>query len=1566
MTSSWCHCGSIPHTEGGKKRARALWGYFVTPPAKAWVAKIGQASIINSINGSERSAALFRESAASMVVLRMERQESGGIAVSAVWQKNTFTVYFGEGNKRERGDWHWIDSLLSIWHLFEQKLEVRDVAVPGKEEKKRESFWLTAQVRQLSPFHNNTMDASIVLLAEGPSMPPVGNIRIVGGTLATKGKRALSELRGDWENFPHTSGAETAACAAKVLAKIPDRNCFSILGVYQSIEPSVASHDQGGDTIPFRYQESLIAKLPQRCSANIAGYLSPKSIQQLRATCRQLWASATLNEFIPGCNLHLKNHQQRNLKWMLKRETGEREVLSVKASLLGGWSETGPTSSEHVRWNRIQNACTSCKRPCDAALALDTLLGVVKYADSVAPQRRVCGGMLCDEPGLGKTVTTIALCLRTMGQLARDCAWTYEDESKLKMRKARYIFETIDENTKRRLAANADALRICTGDLDVNQFEKLHGAAGGRLIDELEQMWNDQFCSSRKRISCPIAASILSENNRRELRHVISTPASLFVVPKTLVSHWENQIRKVVDEGYINRLFSGQRRLVYVDTGERWSDPEETIRRLASNYCFVVLSTLRITRLWREDLWREDHATALRSVYWLRMVIDEGATLGASSITNMRQGLSSARVERSWIVSGTPTKESNDAKASKVALKSVFRLLQFMRHPTFFVDCASDTDYGDEARPMMGERGWRFLVSKAYARGHPQARARVVGLLTRVMMRHTKEIALRGVPPPKKKVVFLEMSPSEVENYNTRASLALTNLALTTREGGRLEKQSLLVKENRKDMHTQITFLRLMCVGGGPLTVHISSANRRMTETMLASEPCQNPVCKRRLEWRESRAYPRGFHNSKPMDENYHLCIAHSGEHDGYSGFGAGPRVVQKARSFMNRVVRGNKTVCSVCSMPLVLQIITPCGHFICCECVGKSHANRSRCYECGAAYTFDELQLLQPGFDIDFTETLEEIGARRTFPQSAMQTQKNDEFVGGTKSKYIIDKLKKLRSEKRSPDDAPLKVVIFSQFKSCLNYVGHDLLMEFGANSFAEHFGVHRTEELRKFKENKIVKWWCAKCGYENQGVDPRCRQLHYYLEQEDESKSWVPSSRIEGYFLGRRFRPGDTVYAFNETRTDGFSGIVRNIKFCGTPCTGAKRKPVDVDCFIMLLYKDGSHGLDLSFVNHIILLETVWDEALEKQIVARGYRMGASRRKALEVEYLVMKNTIEHHMHRIHKENKDTGGSKPMSHRRLLTGLKLLRQPAALNVNATKTKKRKRARIVTFSSLSSTAPVSSSSSSAPARMPLASSSSASARTFDAAASSQNRASSGSVPIIVEDADPAFKSAVDSSLDLASNEDGDQGSYESAEDALIHRLLDPTGGSLLQNASKGALDEAYETALANSRFSASFSRNFTIKLREGAYSLSREGGRDVLDVVFKGHADEKENKESVKNLGSKVVVAAVVRNIYLKGGASSRENLKAYKMARVSPCVFWNLVHYSMGDGSVEDAVREIINGIPESIRNIIASVQQGKSTSSSSSEWLSGRLRVASEKSKHAKESEERIKELEDGRME
>ena len=69
------------------------------------------------------------------------------------------------------------------------------------------------------------------------------------------------------------------------------------------------------------------------------------------------------------------------------------------------------------------------------------------------------------------------------------------------------------------------------------------------------------------------------------------------------------------------------------------------------------------------------------------------------------------------------------------------------------------------------------------------------------------------------------------------------------------------------------------------------------------------------------------------------------------------------------------------------------------------------------------------------------------------------------------------------------------------------------------------------------------------------------------------------------------------------------------------------------MFAGKEASHGLDMSFVTHIFLLDEIWDKSLKDQVVARAYRMGTAT--SVVVEQLVAKGSIEEEINKMNKDS-------------------------------------------------------------------------------------------------------------------------------------------------------------------------------------------------------------------------------------------------------------------------------------------------------------------------------------------
>eukprot|EP00617_Octactis_speculum_P024612 CAMPEP_0185761720 /NCGR_PEP_ID=MMETSP1174-20130828/20660_1 /TAXON_ID=35687 /ORGANISM="Dictyocha speculum, Strain CCMP1381" /LENGTH=454 /DNA_ID=CAMNT_0028443075 /DNA_START=102 /DNA_END=1466 /DNA_ORIENTATION=+ len=206
--------------------------------------------------------------------------------------------------------------------------------------------------------------------------------------------------------------------------------------------------------------------------------------------------------------------------------------------------------------------------------------------------------------------------------------------------------------------------------------------------------------------------------------------------------------------------------------------------------------------------------------------------------------------------------------------------------------------------------------------------------------------------------------------------------------------------------------------------------------------------------------------------------------------------------------------------------------------------------------------------------------------------------------------------------DCRPLKAIVFSENKRILNWVGHYLVLRFGEDAVAQFWGQYKRTELEKFVLGVKKTWKCSKCGYVNDDLSrPRCWRRYLHLKWNNEVFQ-VSEEDVAGHRAGKRYYLGDRV----EYRS-GYWGVVHKVAVCGERQKGHTVLTQKVECPILLLSTDGSHGLDLSMVTNIFLLSKIWDAAVERQVISRAYRMGATG--PVRVEQLIMSETVEQMLH-------------------------------------------------------------------------------------------------------------------------------------------------------------------------------------------------------------------------------------------------------------------------------------------------------------------------------------------------
>ena len=656
-------------------------------------------------------------------------------------------------------------------------------------------------------------------------------------------------------------------------------------------------------------------------------------------------------------------------------------------------------------------------------------------------------------------------------------------------------------------------------------------------------------------------------------------------------------------------------------------------------------------------------ASVLCAVRWLRVVCDEGHSLGGGALTHTKLLLQALPAERRWLLTGTPAKETSDADG----LSSLGSLLGVL---------------GDPARaewPPLARRLLRTGAGSAASQTaeHAAARAAVVGFLAPRMIRHLKRHI--SVPPPRRATVVLETSPSERLSYNSLVSYIRANIVLTSLEGaerGAGADVSLLHHANKKSARAAIENIRLTCNGGGKQVATLSPE--------FYSEA---------VEW---------------LNERYH----------------APPHAVARCRAFMDAAQAGEPLPCDKCSLPLLLQLVFPlCGHLVCPECVEASveaSGPLSACPVCEVAlppvrydtcpkcddvrcshqapkvpteaHPLDGFAYLQPGFDLQWAETLREAEARALAESYAKQRREETRIKAGvgagpsslsavapsgsttlstvptssssgaeaasstagggggggggngalshTKASYIIDGIAELRRVEREAraahaagrpyppghDSRPVRVAVYSERRKTLDQLGHFLYLRFGDDAISQFWGRWRNSELDKFRSGRVRYWRCAQCptrhddgaraagGREVEFPETRCYGRHLVVEisaehappgmhlADGQASFSVTVSEEDARRVGELGFLQGTVWTVGmpiETRvrsplTGGFGpwvgGRLSNFRKCGARMPDAAPwEARSVDCFVLLLTRDGSHGLDLSMLTHIFLADQV-----------------------------------------------------------------------------------------------------------------------------------------------------------------------------------------------------------------------------------------------------------------------------------------------------------------------------------------------------------------------------------------
>ena len=195
-----------------------------------------------------------------------------------------------------------------------------------------------------------------------------------------------------------------------------------------------------------------------------------------------------------------------------------------------------------------------------------------------------------------------------------------------------------------------------------------------------------------------------------EVERVFLSCATLVVVPAHLVQQWCSQLDKCCEEGELRIHVFDER------------DKELEAHELAWNFD-VVITTFNVLSV--EWTVRAENSSLMR-VHWLRMILDEGHSLGSSlGITNKLQMACCIKAERRWIMTGTPTPDTVAQGAAHL-----LPLLKFLHEPQFGL------------QPTM----WQPVVQRPLEAGREEGARSLVKCLSRLMI-HAQKADLESIPP---------------------------------------------------------------------------------------------------------------------------------------------------------------------------------------------------------------------------------------------------------------------------------------------------------------------------------------------------------------------------------------------------------------------------------------------------------------------------------------------------------------------------------------------------------------------------------------------------------------------------------------------------------------------------------------------------------------------------------------------------------------------------------------------------------------------------------------------------
>lgn len=429
-----------------------------------------------------------------------------------------------------------------------------------------------------------------------------------------------------------------------------------------------------------------------------------------------------------------------------------------------------------------------------------------------------CGGILAENMGLGKTLICLALICHTKNDVSRipsDCISLKPSHAGANNAPIRSLSDLC------RHKINQDSLpwRYYTDDLPQSVINLLK-ASPGKFSIPIATKGARRGVLRRKQEA--------TEGEGVTFRTLVLCNSTLILVPDNLFHQWNNELKKHVDDGYLKKLFvSNQFKTAISNSHSTYTNEISSHVDDLIAYDVVVVS---------QSLLLKSSLLVLESVFWKRLIIDEGHTMSSkgSRTSIMCKNIKS---ERRWAVTGTPTsgltrlemdEEESDQGSSKYLVKQTINERDDLTKLGVIVGQYLKVE-PYHSMPKL----WTDLIAKPFLDHKYSAESNLINLLNDIVIRHSAADIDRDLRLPKlhHSPVFLEPS------YHNKLAINLFTavLAVNAVSSERTDVDYMFHTANRLQLRRLVTNLQRA-------TFHWTGFKQEDVETLI--NICQNSLAK--------------------------------------------------------------------------------------------------------------------------------------------------------------------------------------------------------------------------------------------------------------------------------------------------------------------------------------------------------------------------------------------------------------------------------------------------------------------------------------------------------------------------------------------------------------------------------------------------------------------------------------------------------------------------------------------------------------------------------------------------